>query len=63
MSCGSKQQDLHRDLIRAFPIPTCTDADRERIAEAVRAAYRMRDEADRTEDAADRLLTEAIESA
>jgi type I restriction enzyme S subunit len=63
MSCGSKQQDLHPALIRTFPVPACTLVDRMRVADAVRAAYRMRDEADRAEDDADRILTEAIEAA
>ena len=48
MSAGSKQQDIHEGLREQIPVPECTPADRERIAETVRQAYRWRDEADET---------------
>ncbi|MFJ7210736.1 hypothetical protein [Amycolatopsis sp. NPDC098790] len=63
MSTGSKQQDLHEALRREIPVPECTPADRERIAETVRNAYRDRDEADRKEDQAFALLDDAIREA
>jgi type I restriction enzyme S subunit len=60
MSVGSKQQDIHEVLRRQIPVPECTPADRERIAETVRAAYRARDEADELEDRAQELLKAAM---
>lgn len=60
MSTGGKQQDIHEELRRHIPVPECTPADRERIAETVRQAYRWRDEADELEDKAQTLLAEAI---
>lgn len=62
-SSGSKQQDLHEHLRREIPVPECTPADRERIAEAVRDAYRLREEADAKEDQAFALLTDAVREA
>ncbi|MCX4488867.1 restriction endonuclease subunit S [Streptomyces anulatus] len=61
MMAGSGPQSLHRGMLRTFPIPLATAADRERIAETVRQAYRDRDQADVLEDQALALLTEAIE--
>lgn len=63
MSAGSKQQDIHEVLRRQLPVPECTPADRERIAETVRAAYRARDEADELEDRAQALLDAAMRDA
>ena len=63
MSVGSKQQDIHEVLRRQIPVPECTPADRERIAETVRAAYRARDEADELEDRAQELLDAAVRDA
>jgi hypothetical protein len=63
MSIGSKQQDLHPAFIAQFPVPTCSVDDRIRIAERVRHAFRMRDEADEKEDQASALLESAIEEA
>jgi hypothetical protein len=63
MSTGGKQQDYHPVLLRGFPIPMCTPAARERIAETVRQAYRWRDEADAMEDQALALLGDAVREA
>ncbi len=63
MSTGSKQQDIHEVLREQIPVPECTPADRERIAETVRQAYRWRDEADRLEDRAQELLEAAVRDA
>lgn len=60
MSTGSKQQDIHEELRAQIPVPECTQADRERIAETVRQAYRWRDEADQLEDRAQELLEAAV---
>ena len=50
-------------LRREVPVPECTPADRERIAETVRQAYRWRDEADQMEDRAQELLEAAVRDA
>lgn len=63
MSAGGKQQDIHEELRRQIPVPECTPADRERIAETVRQAYRWRDEADELEDRAQELLDVAVRDA
>ena len=63
MSTGSKQQDIHEELRQQIPVPECTPADRERIAETVRQAYRWRDEADELEDRAQELLDAAVRDA
>lgn len=63
MSTGSKQQDIHEELRRRIPVPECTPADRQRIAETVRQAYRWRDEADELEDRAQELLDAAVRDA
>src|SRR5262249_11490008 len=63
MSTGSKQQDIHEALRKKIPVPECTPADRERIAETVRAAYRARDTADELEDRAQELLEAAVQDA
>jgi len=63
MSVGGKQQEYHTVLLREMPIPECTPADRERIAETVRQAYRWRDEADELEDRAQELLDVAVRDA
>jgi type I restriction enzyme S subunit len=63
MSVGGKQQEYHPKLLRELPIPIAAPADRERIAETVRQAYRDRDRADVLEDEAIALLTTAIEEA
>jgi hypothetical protein len=61
MSAGGKQQDIHEVLRAEIPIPLAPPADRNRIAETVRNAYRKRDRADVLEDKALALLTTAIE--
>lgn len=63
MSTGGKQQDLHEELRKRIPVPTCTPEARSRIAEMVRAAFRDRDEADSNEDRAMALLDEAVRAA
>lgn len=62
-STGSKQQGLHDSFRQELPVPECTAADRERIAEGVRRAYRDRDEADKKEDQAFALLDDAMREA
>ena len=63
MLVGTGPQDIHPELRRQIPVPLCTPADRARIAETVRQAYRDRDEADSKEDEALRLLDEAVREA
>lgn len=63
MSVGGKQQEYHTKLLRELPVPLCMPADRERIAERVRRAYRDRDLADGKENEALRLLDEAVQEA
>lgn len=63
MSSGGKQQDIHERLRREIPVPECTRVDRARIAEIVRQAYLDRDEADRREDQALKLLDDAVREA
>lgn len=63
LAAGGKQQDIHEGLRSGIPIPACTPADRLRIAETVRAAYRARDRADEAEDKALALLDAAVEEA
>jgi len=63
ISVGGKQQEYHNLLLSEIPVPVCTAADRERIAEIVRQAYRDRDEADRREDQALDLLDQAVREA
>ncbi|GLX05701.1 hypothetical protein [Microbispora sp. NBRC 16548] len=62
-SSGSKQQDINEELRRQIPVPECNRADRERIAETVRSAYRLREEADLKEDQALALLDQAVREA
>ncbi|MEV0282169.1 restriction endonuclease subunit S [Streptomyces sp. NPDC050610] len=61
MLAGTGPQSIHPALLAELPIPLAPPADRERIAETVRQAYRDRDQADVLEDQALALLTEAIE--
>ncbi|MCV2459431.1 restriction endonuclease subunit S [Streptomyces sp. ICN988] len=61
LSTGGKQQDIHTGLCAEIPVPVLSVADRNRITETVRAAYRKRDEADVKEDRALALLEKAIE--
>lgn len=63
MSSGSKQQEIHKDLIAELPIPAPPLAIRHQIAEIVRRAHRMRDEADVLEERAITLVERAIEAA
>lgn len=63
ISVGGKQQEYHPQLFRSLPIPLAPVADRTRIAETVRRAFRHRDRADVLEDEALDLLTKAIEGA
>ncbi|WP_328463494.1 hypothetical protein OHA21_38080 [Actinoplanes sp. NBC_00393] len=63
LATGGKQQDIHEMLRAEIPVPECTQSDRERIAETVRAAYRDRDEADKKEDQAFKLLDDAVREA
>ncbi|MGY4992646.1 methylation-associated defense system restriction endonuclease subunit S MAD5 [Streptomyces sp. 900105245] len=60
MSTGGKQQDIHAGLCAEVPVPLLTAADRNRITETIRTAYRKRDEADAKEDQALDLLDKAV---
>lgn len=60
MSTGGKQQDIHTGLCAGIPVPLLTAADRDRITETIRTAYRKRDEADEKEDRALDLLEKAV---
>jgi type I restriction enzyme S subunit len=60
---GTGPQDINAVLRREVPVPECTPADRERIAETVRQAYRWRDEADELENRAQELLEAAVRDA
>jgi hypothetical protein len=60
---GTGPQDINAVLRKEIPVPECTPADRERIAETVREAYRRRDEADKLETRAQELLDAAVRDA
>jgi type I restriction enzyme S subunit len=60
---GTGPQDINAVLRQKIPVPECTPADRERIAETVRRAYRCRDEADDLEDRAQELLDAVVQDA
>jgi type I restriction enzyme S subunit len=63
LCAGTGPQDINAELRKELPVPLCTPADRERIAERVRRAYRERDLADDKVDEALRLLDEAVREA
>ena len=63
MSTGSKQQEIHRDLISSFPVPMLEASIRRSIEVKVREAFRTRDEADLLEDEAVALVERTIEEA
>jgi hypothetical protein len=63
MLAGTGPQSIHPTLLAALPIPLAAPADRDRIADAVRRAFKNRDRADLLEDQALALLTKAIEEA
>lgn len=63
MSTGSKQQEIHSELVARFPIPVVTDSVRSEIEQDVRTAVRLRDEADELEDTARNIVEQAIEGA
>jgi type I restriction enzyme S subunit len=60
MSTGGKQQDIHIGLCGEIPVPVLAAADRDRIAETIRTAYRKRDEADQKEDQALERLEQVV---
>lgn len=60
MRVGSMQQEFNLGLAAEFPVPMCAEADRNRIAEKMRRAYRRRDEADRMEDDAVEIVERAV---
>lgn len=62
-SVGGKQQEFHPVLLRRLPVPECTKRVRDRVAAAVRSAFRDRDEADSKEDQATALLERAVREA
>jgi hypothetical protein len=61
MSTGSKQQELHRDLISRLPIPLLDDSTVQDVCRMVRRAHALRDDADRAETAAITQVENAIE--
>jgi type I restriction enzyme S subunit len=63
MLVGTGPQEINLGLCAQLPVPVCTVSARSRIAEAVRSAFRDRDEADRKEDEAMTLLDEAVREA
>lgn len=62
MSTGSKQQEIHIELVSQLPIPVLTYDLRQEIAEIVRSAFRDRDLADEFEDRAVQRLETVIEN-
>ncbi|MFE2061822.1 restriction endonuclease subunit S [Streptomyces sp. NPDC059467] len=60
MSTGGKQQDIHTGLCGEIPVPVLTVADRKRITQTIRTAYRKRDEADVCDDWALALLEQEV---
>lgn len=60
MSTGSKQQEVHRDLVARLPVPMLDPADRTHIENLVRISFRKRDEADLLEDRAISLVEKTI---
>jgi type I restriction enzyme S subunit len=63
MLVGTGPQEINIRMFENLPVPECTTADRQRIAEAVRQAYRWRDQADHMEDRAQDLLNMAVHDA
>lgn len=63
LATGGKQQDIHEVFRSNIPVPECTQEDRGRIAETIRASFRARDRADEKEDEALALLSGAVEEA
>lgn len=61
MSTGSKQQEIHRELVADLPIPALTEDKRAEIAKMVRTAFAERDAADAAEDEAISIVEHAIE--
>lgn len=63
MSTGSKQQEIHKDLISVFPVPILQRDIRTEIEALVREASGKRDKADVSEDNAISLIEKTIEEA
>lgn len=61
MSIGSKQQDLHHELLANFPVPLPSEEVRGEIEKLVRDAYTKRHKASTLEREAVRLVEEAIQ--
>ena len=60
MSTGSKQQEIHGELVSNLPIPVLTAPLRSEIEELVRRAFKARDEADLLEADAINMLEKKI---
>ncbi|WP_156443579.1 methylation-associated defense system restriction endonuclease subunit S MAD5 [Burkholderia sp. MSMB1835] len=60
MSTGSKQQEIHGELVAKLPVPVLTDTQRSEIEMLVRSAFSARDKADTLEADALRKLEEKI---
>ncbi len=63
MSTGTKQQEIHRELVADLPIPAPPADVRAAVAARVRDAHRVRDEADVLEERALTMLERAVEAA
>ncbi|MCP4699059.1 MAG: restriction endonuclease subunit S, partial [Gammaproteobacteria bacterium] len=61
MSIGSKQQDIHLDMLKEFPVPVLDRDIRKEIEEMVKEAFELRDDADNRENEAVALVESAIE--
>jgi len=61
MSTGSKQQEIHGELVANLPIPVLTDSQRNEIERLVRNAFNARDKADSFEGAAMSKFEQQIE--
>lgn len=61
MSTGSKQQEIHIDLVSRMPVPLLTPAKRSEIETLVRVAFKNRDQADALEAEAIQKIEAAIE--
>lgn len=61
MSTGSKQQEIHKDLVSMLPVPLLDQELRSNVEALVREAYRKRDQAEASEDSAVSLTEKSIE--
>ncbi len=57
---GSKQQDLHPEMLAELPVPEASDADYEQVQRLVDEAFAMRDRAYEAEQEAKQSILEAV---